>query len=54
MQVGRSREVKENGKRIELEVEEAANWTRRREEVRAIAEGTRCIRTRSVTKRNTK
>ena len=46
------RQVKESVKRIGLEVEEAANWTRWREGVRTIAEGIRCIRPPSL-KRNT-
>ena len=41
-----------SAKRIVLEVEEAANRTKWRERVRAIAGGMRCIRPTSVT-RNT-
>ena len=38
------KQVEESVKEVELKIEEAANRTRRREGVRAIAEGTRCIR----------
>ena len=46
------RQVKESLKKIGLKVEEATDRARWRERVRAIAEGTRCIRPPSDTKKN--
>ena len=45
------RQVEESVKKVGLKIEEAADRTRSREEVRAIAEGMRCIRPPSVTRK---
>ena len=45
------RQVEESVKKVGLRVEETADRTRWREVVRAIAEGMRCIRPRSVTRK---
>ena len=42
------RQVKDSVKKVGLKIEAAADRTRRREGVRAIAEGMRCIRPPSV------
>ena len=47
------RQVEERVKKVGLKIEEAADRTRWREEVRAIAEGMRCIRPSSVTRKKT-
>ena len=47
------RQVEESVKKVGLKIEEAADRTRWREEVRAIAEGMRCIRPPSVTRKKT-
>ena len=47
------RQVEESVKKAGLRIEEAADRTRWREGVRAIAEGMRCIRPPSVTKKKT-
>ena len=46
-----SRQVEDSVKKVELKIEEAADQTRWREGVRAIAEGMRCIRPPSVMRR---
>ena len=46
-----SGQVKENVKKVGLKIEEAADRTRWREGVRAIAEGMKCIQPPSVTRR---
>ena len=45
------RQVEESVKKIGLKIEETADRTRWREDVRAIAEEMRCIRTPSVTRK---
>ena len=45
------RQVEESVKKVGLKIEEAADRTRWKEGVRAIAEGMRCIRPPSVTRR---
>ena len=45
------RQVEESVKKVELKIEEAGDRTRWREGVRAIAEGMRCIRPPSVTRK---
>ena len=45
------RPVKENVKKVRLKIKKAADRTRWREDVRAIAEGMRCIRPLSVTRK---
>ena len=45
------RQVEESVKKVGLKIEEAADRTRWREGVRAIAEGMRCIRPPSVTRK---
>ena len=50
---GRKRQVEESVKKVGLKIEEAADRTRWREEVRAIVEGMRCIRPPSVTRKKT-
>ena len=45
------RQVKENVEKVELKIEEAADRTRWRKGVRAIAEGMRCIRPPSETRK---
>ena len=47
------RQVEESVKKVGLKIEEAADRTRWREGVRAIAEGMRCIRPPSVTRKKT-
>ena len=47
------RQVEESVKKVGLKIEEAADRTRWREGVRAIAEGMRCIRPTSVTRKKT-
>ena len=48
------RQVEKSVKKVGLKIEEAADRTRWREGVRAIAEGMRCIRPPSVTRKKTK
>ena len=45
------RQVEESGKKVALKMEEAGDRTRWRKGVRAIAEGMRCIRPPSATRR---
>ena len=45
--------MEESVKKVGLKIEEAADRTKWKEDVRAIAEGIRCIRPLSVTKKKT-
>ena len=45
------RQLEESVKKVGLKIEEAADRTRWREGVRAIAEGMRCIRPPSITRK---